>query len=167
MADGDVRKAIRNFFQTPPITGIQTVYLDVPWFIDGAQWDVLSQEGWAAVASVHLNMSQESRVTLPWSVGSKQVNHSVGLLLQYQYLIPSNFGPDEAEDAWVEGLDIIIDGVKNRIRSDYTFNSNGVIFQAGQDQNDIRVQRDVPVVDVGRVVAWCVVEFNVTEIIQA
>jgi len=167
MADGAVRIAIRNFFQAPLIPGIQQVYLDIPWFIDGAQWDVLDGSGYAAVASVHLNTSQESRITLPWKSGQKQVNHAVGLVLQYQYLIPSSFAPDEAEDAWVTGLDAIIDAVKDRIRSDYTFNNTNVIFQAGQDAGDIRVTRDVPVIDVGRVIAWTVVEFNVTEIIQA
>lgn len=167
MADGAVRIAIRDFFQSPPIDGIQRVYLDVPWFMDGAQWDVQSQDGYAAVASVHLTTSNETRLTLPWKTGSKHVDHTVGLLLQYQYLIPPTFGPDEAEDAWVHGLDSIIDGVKDRIRSDYTFNNPAVIFQGGQDAQDIRVTRDVPVIDIGKVVAWVVVEFNVTEIIQA
>lgn len=167
MADGDVRLAIRDFFQKPEITGIQKVFLDVPWFMDGAQWDIQSNEGWAAVASVHLTTSTETRLTMPWRTGSKHVDHTVGLILQYQYLIPSNFGPDESEDEWVIGLDKIIDAVKNRIRSDYTFNNPAVIFQGGQDAQDIRVTRDVPVVDIGKVVAWVVVEFNVTEIIQA
>ena len=167
MADGAVRVAIRNFFQSANIPGIQQVYLDVPWFIDGAQWDVLDGSGFAAVASVHLDTSSETRITLPWKTGSKQVNHTVGLILQYQYLIPSTFAPGEYEDAWVTGLDAIVDGVKNRIRSDYTFASTNIIFQAGQNGNDVRVTRDVPVVDIGKVVAWVVVEFNVTEIIQA
>jgi hypothetical protein len=167
MADGAVRLAVQEFFQSPPVVGIQKVYKDIPWFMDGAQWDVASNDGWAAVASVHLNTSQESRITLPWKVGQKQVEHTVALVIQYQYLIPVSFAPEEAEDQWVIGLDTVIDGVKDRIRSDYTFNNPNVIFQGGQDRNDIRVTRDVPVMDVGRVIAWNVVEFNVTEIIQA
>lgn len=167
MADSAVRVAIRDFFTAPEIDGIQKVYLDVPWFVDGAAWEVYDSRGWAAIASVHLDTSRESRITVPWKFGSKQVQHTVGLLIQYQYLVPVSFAPNEAEDAWVEGFDQIIDAIKDRIRSDYTMASSGIIFQAGQDNDDIRVSRDVPTVDVGRVVVWCVVEFNVTEIIQA
>ena len=166
MADGAVRQAIQNFFLNPSIDGVQHVYLDVPWFLDGAQWDVFDNRGWAAVASIHLDRSQESRITLPFGTGSKNVEHNVGLILQYQYLIPAKFQQGEFEDAWVTGLDQIVDAVKDRIRSDYTFNSNGVIWQSGQQANDIRITRDVPTVDLGRVVSWNVVEFSVTEIIQ-
>lgn len=167
MADAAVRRTIRDFFQFPELPGMQKVYLDVPWFMDGAQWDVLGNAGWAAVGAVHLTSSNETRITLPWQDGSKQVEHTVGLVIQYQYLIPSEFTVDEAEDEWVTGLDTIIDGIKDRIRSDYTFNDPNVIFQGGQSPNDIRIQRDVPIIDKGRIVAWNVLEFNVTEIIQA
>lgn len=167
MADGAVRKAIQQFFSSPEIDGIQRVYKDVPWFLDGARWEVYDQRGWAAVCAVHLTSSRESRVTLPWKDGSKQVNHTVGMIIQYQYLIPTQFTFDEAEDSWIEGLDSIVDGIKNRIRSDYTMGNTDVIFQAGQNPNDIRIQRDVPIIDKGRIVSWNVVEFDVTEIIQA
>lgn len=167
MSDASVRQTIQEFFATPSIDGIQHVFRDVPWFMDGAQWDVFDNRGWAAVASVHLNRSDETRVTLPWQTGSKRVEHAVGLLIQYQFLIPADFSQGEAEDSWVEGLDTIIDGVKDRIRSDYTFNNPSVVFQAGQNPNDIRIQRDVPIIDKGRVVSWNVIEFDVTEIIQA
>lgn len=167
MSDSAVRLAIQDFFANPKIDGIQRVYRDVPWFLDGAQWEVYDQRGWAAVCAVHLRSSNESRVTLPWKDGSKQVQHTVGMIIQYQYLIPTQFNFDEAEDSWVEGLDAIVDGIKDRIRSDYTMGHSDVIFQAGQDRNDIRIQRDVPIIDKGRVVSWNVIEFNVTEIIQA
>jgi hypothetical protein len=167
MSDAQVRLAIQEFFQTPAIDGIQRVFRDVPWFMDGAQWDVFDNRGWAAVASVHLDRSEETRITLPWKDGSKQVDHNVGLIIQYQYLIPATFGQDEYEDAWVDGLDAIVDAVKERIRSDYTFNNPNVIFQGGQTPNDIRIQRDVPIIDKGRVVSWNVIQFSVTEILQA
>jgi hypothetical protein len=167
MSDQAVRAAIQAFLASPELPGVQKVYKDVPWFIDGAQWNVAGNDGWAGIISVHLNTSQESRVTLPALTGSKQVNHTIGLVIQYQYLIPTYFAPGEAEDSWVDGLDIIVDGIKDRIRSNPTFNSNGIIFQAGQDDSDIRITRDVPTIDVGRVVAWNLIEFNLTEIIQA
>lgn len=167
MSDSAVRQAIQQFFAAPAIDGIQRVYADVPWFMDGANWDIFGGQGWAAVAAVHLDRSSESRLTLPFGTGSKHVEHNVGLMIQYQYLIPNTLELDEAEDSWVTGLDSIIDAVKDRIRSDYTFNSNGVIWQAGEQRDDLRITRDVPSVDVGRVVCWAVLEFSVTEIIES
>lgn len=167
MADGAVREAIQAFLLNPSIDGVQYVYKDVPWFLDGAQWDVFDNRGWAAVCSVHLDSSRESRLTLPFAVGSKHVEHNVGIIIQYQYLIPDQFAQGEFEDAWVTGLDAIVDGIKDRIRSDYTFGAVNIIWQAGQSTDDIRITRDVPVRDAGRVISWNVIEFTVTEIIQA
>jgi hypothetical protein len=167
MSDKAVRLAIQEFFAYPELPGIQRVYKDIPWFIDGAQWDVASNNGWAAVAAVHLSTSNESRATLPWKTGQKEVDHTVGLVVQYQYLIPPQFTHDEAEDVWVDGFDTVIDGIKDRIRSDYTFNNPAVIFQAGENKNDIRITRDAPYIDKGRVLVWAVLEFDVTEIITA
>jgi hypothetical protein len=168
VSDGTVRVALRNFFQTPAIPGMPKVYLDQPTIIQGANWDVQTNLGWGAVGFVHLDASHESRVTLGAAIGgSKQVNHTVGLVVQYQYIIPPTYPAGVDEDAWVTPFDSIIDGIKARIHSDPTMGNSAVIFQGGQDQNDIRVTRDLPQDDVGRVVVFAVVEFNVTEIIQA
>jgi hypothetical protein len=72
------------------------------------------------------------------------------------------------EDAWVTPFDSIIDAVKTRIRSDPTLGNSSVIFQGGQDQNDIRITRDLPQSDNSETtIVFAVVEFNVTEILQA
>ncbi|MEC5149148.1 hypothetical protein [Cryobacterium sp. GrIS_2_6] len=168
MSDGAVRVALRNFFQTPAIVGMPKVYLDQPTIIQGANWNVQVNLGWGAVGFVHLDTSHESRVTLGAAIGgSKQVNHTVGLVVQYQFLVPAAYPDGTDEDAWVTPFDSIIDAIKTRIRSDPTMGNSAVIFQGGQDQNDIRVTRDLPQDDVGRVVVFAVVEFDVTEILQA
>lgn len=166
MSDGAVRVALRDFFQTPVITGLQKVYLDEPWIIQGANWNV--DAGWGAVGFIHLDTSKESRLTLGAAIGgSKRVEHTVGLVIQYQYLIPDTLPDGVDEDAWVGPFDQIIDAVKARIHSDPTLGSPSIIFQGGQDNDDIRVSRDLPQKDIGKVIVFAVVEFNVTEIIQA
>lgn len=169
MSDSAVRKAIQAWFATPPIPGVQNVFLDEPWIIQGADWDVQSDSGWGAILAIHLDSSDESRVTLPALTGNKRVDHKVGVLIQYQYLIPSTLPVGVNEDDWVNGLDQIIDAVKNRIRQDPNLGTapGGVVWQAGQDLNDIRISRDLPKYDRGRVISWNLVEFNVTEILVA
>jgi hypothetical protein len=169
MADGAVRAALRNFFQTPPIPGMPKIYLDEPTIVQGANWDVSASTGWGAVGYIHLDTSHESRVTLGAAIGgSKQVNHTVGLVVQYKYLWPAYLTPGLEEDAWVTPFDSIIDAVKTRIRSDPTLGNSSVIFQGGQDQNDIRITRDLPQSDNSETtIVFAVVEFNVTEILQA
>jgi hypothetical protein len=167
MSSAKVRDAIVQFLKEPAIPGIQNVYRDVPWFVDGAAWEIYSYDGWAAIACVHINSTNETRVTLPFATGSKRVDHQVAVLIQYQYLIPNDLAPQEYEDSWVDGLDSVIDAVKERIRSNFTFNSNGVVWQAGEGQNDLSINRDVPRTDNGRVHSWNVIEFSLTEIIQA
>lgn len=168
MTDANVRAALRDFFQTPPLLGLQKVFLDEPWIIQGANWDVQSQSGWGAVAFIHLDTSHESRITLGAAIGgSKQVDHTVGLVIQYQYLIPAALPDGTDEDAWVGPLDQIIDGVRTRIHSNPNAGNPAVVFQFGQDNNDIRVTRDLPKIDNGKIVVFTLVEFDVTEIIQA
>ncbi len=168
MTDNAVRAALRAFFQTPVIPGLTKIYLDQPTIIQGANWNVQTELGWGAVGFIHLDTSRESRVTLGAAIGgSKQVNHTVGLVIQFQHLIPSAFATGQEEDFWVGPFDSIIDGIKARIRSDPTAGNPSAIFQFGQDNGDIRVTRDLPQDDEGRVIVFAVVEFDVTEIVQA
>lgn len=169
MSDSAVRLAIRAWFATPPIPGVQNVYRDEPWIVQGADWDVSTELGWGAILSIHLDSSEESRITLPALTGNKRVDHKVGVLIQYQYLIPDVFPDGVMEDDWVNGLDQIIDAVKTRIRSDPNMGTapGGVIWEAGQSPADIRISRDLPKLDRGRVISWNLVEFDVTEIITA
>ncbi|TIH34972.1 hypothetical protein [Subtercola vilae] len=182
MADGAVRQAIYSWFNTASIPGLQKVYQELPWWIDGNDWVLTSDAWWGAIGIVHLEDSKESRLTLGAAAGgSKMVEHTVALIVRYQYEIPANLPAGQEEDAWVTPLDVIIDGIKDRIRSSPTLGTtvgneffpgpgqyaNGVVWQAGQDNDDIRVTRDMPLFDDGRVWTWTRVDFNVREIIQA
>lgn len=169
MSDSAVRQAIQAWFASAAIPGVQTVYLDEPWIVQGADWNVTSESGWGAILAIHLDSSDETRITMPALTGNKRVDHKVGVLIQYQYLIPSQLPSGVMEDDWVNGLDQIIDAVKARIRSDPNMGTapGGVIWEAGQSPADIRITRDLPKLDPGRIVSWNLVEFDVTEIIVA
>lgn len=177
MSYAAVRAATVAWFNTAGIEGLQKVYQDMPWFLDAAEWNVTPGRPWGAVGFIHLDSSNESRITvgaenptLPAdAVGYKQVEYVLSLGLQYQYLIPATLPADVAADVWVEGLDSLIDAVKARIRQDPLLGATSdVIFQAGQDDNDIRVESDLPIYDAGvRVYSFHRVQFNLTEIINA
>lgn len=190
MSYAAVREAIVDYFSAATITGIQKVYRDMPWFIEAAQWQIevpVTEPApgdvprtWAAVAFVHIDQSAESRITVGApgpsttpadAIGYKEVRYVVSLGMQYQYLVPVVLPDGYEADAWVDGLDTIIDTVKSLIRADPLLGTNGsgVIFQAGQDDLDIRVESDFPISDpVGnRVYSFHRVAFNVTEIINA
>lgn len=172
-----VRAALQDWFEGAAITGMQKIYLDMPWFMDAAQWNITPGRTWAAVGFVHIDSSNESRITvgaknptLPANaVGYKQVQYVVSLGIQYQYLIPATLSGTDEEDAWVVGLDAITDAIKTRIREDpLQGTTSNVIFQAGQDDNDIRVDSDLPIHEPGvRVYQFARVQFSVTEIINA
>jgi hypothetical protein len=170
MGDATVRAAVRDWFQTAQIDGLQKVYLDLPWFLDGSIWPFEDGREWAAVAFVHIDTSNESRITVPALTGQKQINYTISLGLHYQYLIPAELGIGADVDDWVVGLDSILDGVKARLREDPNMGAapnTGPVWQQGQSNADIRLDRDLPILDNGIVRSWNRVEFQLTEIITA
>ncbi len=168
MPDAALRSALVEFFAAPPITGIQHWYRDEPWFIQGGTWNLADNGGWGALAYVHIDRAQESRITIPVETGQKRIDYTVSLLIAYQYLIPSQV-PENGEDSWVGPLDQIVDAVKDRIRSDPTAGTGqaGAVFQFGQGDNDIRHERDLPRRTNGVIHNWTRLEVDVVEIITA
>jgi hypothetical protein len=161
------RAALVAFFTG--IDGIQRMYADAPWIIEGANWQLNAGTTYGAVAFIHIDQSSEARITLPAQTGQKQISYTVSLLIQYQYMIPPYLALGTSEDAWVVGLDLIVDAVKAQIRSDQKAGTGpaGVIFQQGEGTSDLRVAQDLPIADEDRVYSYTRVEFDVTEIITA
>lgn len=175
-----VRAALKEWFVDAQIDGVSAVFKTGPWYLDGSTWSIPGGTNYSAVLFVHIDSSAESRITLPapnafipgQPIGQKQVMYVVSVVIQYKYLIPSDLPPGEAEDAWVDGLDLIIDQVKARIRLDPTqggTDSYSAIFQAGQSEADIRLEQDLPIIDEdgGIVYSLSRVEFDLTSIIIA
>lgn len=169
MSAATVRSQLQAFLSSPPITGLEKVYRDQPWIALGGDWQLSSNAGWGAIGWLHLDEESETRATLPAVAGQKRVDYRVGLVVLYQYLIPAQLPDGQAEDAWVGPLDALLDAVKARLRSDPKAGTgpglDGVIFQQSQDPQDLKISRDLPRRDHGKVWSWQVVEFTVTEIV--
>jgi hypothetical protein len=181
MGDTEVRAAVVDFFKAPAIPGIQGIYKDEPWFLDGGKWSLKDNGGWGAVGFVHLDTSNSHRIAVGGAdangtpTGQVMEMYTVSLVLQYKYLIPKQLADGMQEDAWVGPLDQIIDDVKTRIRSDPTFGTGpgGVIYQAGQGDGSggplIRQSRDLPVTNQQRtqILSWNRIEFDARSILTA
>jgi hypothetical protein len=166
VSSAEVRSAIAAFFQTAEIPGLNKVHPAPPYWADGSEWDLKQQLGSGAIAGVHLVEDSESRITVPALTGQKQVEYLVGLMIFYQWLMPKSLAPID-ESAWSGPLDVIIDGVKARLRSDPNCGVADTVWQSAQEASDVHIIRDIPRSLPGKVLSWNVVEFHVTEIITA
>lgn len=177
MTYATVRQALVTYFAAQSITGLQHIYRDMPWYTEAAQWNITPGRTWAAIAFIHLDDSDESRITTTArtptqpsnAVGFKQVHYRISVGLQFQYMIPTELQGTDDADAWTDALDSLIDGIKTAIHADPNLGTPGVIFQAGQSNNDMRVQSDLPVYDApnSRIYSFHRVSFDLSEIINA
>ena len=172
MSHATVRAAVTAFFQPPAVPGLNAMFRAQP-IIAGPDRLGLSTgggtgtPGFGAYGFVHLNESDESRVTVPYATGSKAVRYVVGLIVIYQWLTVQNTSGVQEVDAWVGPLDDLIGGIKDRLRSDPTLGNSDVVFEAGQADNDIRISQDLPRIDGGVLHSWNLLEFDLTEIVEA
>lgn len=164
MTAANVRAQIITYLGA--INGITTLYRDAPYELTGDNWQSNNLPG--TPAFIHMNTSDESRITVPAGTGWKHVEYEVSLVALYQYWIPDGA---TAKDSWVAGQDSLVDAIVAQIRKDPAFGSvNGSpIFEAGNQDSGIRVTRDMPHWDQGggKVMAWFRVDFRVTELVQA
>jgi hypothetical protein len=175
VSQSTVRNQIATFIKAGAIPGVQTVYRGGPYRIDGSAFGLGVNAGHGAVMFVHLDTSNESRVTTPASaptntsgvVGQKQVDYVVSIVILYKFKVQS-LGNGQVVDVWVDPLDAILDGLKARIRSDPNQGNAAIIFEAGQNSNDIRVVQDLPVeIPGGILFSLARLQYDVTEIISA
>ena len=167
MSATQIRAQVATFFQSANIPGLNKVYAAPPWWADGASWQLNAQDGAGAIGALHIVDQSESRLTVPYQTGSKRVDYLLGLMVFYQYLQPQTLIP-QTEDAWNAALDVILDGVAALLRSDPQCGiPGGEVWQSAEDPHDVNTRRDIPRNLPGKVLSWNVVEFHVTEIIQA
>lgn len=166
-----MRAAVADFVTNAAVPGVGKVYKAIPYWADGADWNLSANLGSGAVVAVHLVEDSERRNTLPAITGQKRVDYTCGLMIFYQYLIPSGDLTARNADEWADGLDAIIDQYKAAFRAAPTLNDAAVIFQAGQgrihdNQPDLAVKHGTPRRGEGKVLCWSVIEFGVTEIVE-
>lgn len=173
MSRATLRAAAATWFATDSIPGLVRVYKAQPWFVDGANWNLGTSVngepiGSGAIAFVHIIDEYESRLTVPAVTGSKMMTYKCGLVVLYQYVIPSATFTSAGEDDWVTGLDDILDGTIARIRTDPTIGTGGnPVFQLGQDPEDDKITSDLPRRYEGVIASWNVIEFTAEEIVTA
>lgn len=178
MSAATVRAAFQTFLTTPAIPYFERCYLSEPWFAAGEQWNLKDNGGCGAIGWPHIVDESETRSTLgapspslglPAS-GQKEITYQVGIILLFQWLIPST---PMVEDAYIGPLDALIEGVKTRLRSDPKAGTgpglDGVIFQQSQAAGDLHVVRDLPKLAKGggKVIAWQRIDTTATEIVTA
>lgn len=167
-----IRAALVSYFSTIP--QMQTIYKEAPWIVNGGDFVLNTGTTAAAVGFVHIDNSVEERITLPAYTGTKGVDYTVGLVFLYKYFRPFNSTRGTSPDAYVDGLDQLIDAIKSKIRADQNGAAPTNIFQMGTgagggyagDGPDISITQDLPEdIDEG-IFTLCRVEFHVYEIIQ-
>ncbi len=163
MPSAQIRAAVVKFFTGT--TGLSTVAKDEPWFTPGTAWDNNGIPGTAAF--VHIDHQTESWVTIGNTVGQKAVTYNIALVVAYQYAIPLDATADM--DGWVDGLDAVLDAVVLKLRSDPALGcgSNGPVWQAGIEDLDIEIQRELPVRDGGKIWSINYVMFKTVEIVTS
>lgn len=167
-----IRTALVNYFA--PVPQMQTMYKEAPWIINGADFQLNPGTTAAAVGFIHIDHSMEERITIPAYTGTKGVDYTVALVFLYKYFRPFNAPSNTAPDAYVDGLDALIDTIKAKIRADQNGGAPANIFQMGTGSGgsyagegpDIEVTQDLPEDNEEGIFTLCRVQFHVYEIIQ-
>lgn len=158
-----IRQAVRDYIA--PTAGLTNTYKDEPHYVSNDAW-YTADGTHGTVAYVHIDNETESRLVINgFPESGQQVTYDVGVVVLYEYLIP----PGEASpDAWVDGLDDLIDALKTRLRADPHLGTGptGVVQSAAQENGALSIARDLPKQDNGVVRSWNVLTFKVTEIIR-
>lgn len=159
MSRATVRKAVRDWFDTPDIPLLGTVRASKP----SPTWpatDFSYTDGQSiGAAYVYIERVQESRVTMPAVTGWKRLDYDVALVILFRSTLKDT-------DAATDDLDLLIEQVKSRLRKDLRLGqAPNVIWQAGvtlvEDISDeTKYSNQVNE-------TWCAVRFDVTEMIPA
>ncbi|MGN6607967.1 MAG: hypothetical protein ACTHMS_13270 [Jatrophihabitans sp.] len=182
MSSATVRAALAAYLEAAQIPGLNKVHPGPPYWADGSEWNLAATPGGGAgaIAALHIIEESERRLTVPAvSInapsfgGAKMVTYKVGLMVFYQWLLPSNQLEPVEESAWTDPLDAIIDGIKARLRADPNCGTGSptgtpppTIWESAQEPGDLKVQRDLPRRLNGKVLSWNVIEWTVIEMIQ-
>jgi hypothetical protein len=164
-----VNTAVWNWLK--PTAGITKLYEAAPVRMLGDAWQTAGLPG--TPAYLHIQDVTESRITVPAvNGGQKARTYTFLIVCLYQWVIPTDptTGATGDTDGWVTGQLQLLDNIVSRIEQDPAFGTNGnPIFEAGNQDDGVKVGRGEPMLDPsgGKVMAWCHVEFQVTEIVQA
>lgn len=167
MSRASVRSAVTAFFAPPAVAGLNNVFRSEPRLVQGQQFFAGQPAGVGsgAIGIVFIEAEREQRRAIGGATsGKKRVDYEVGLIVKFR----SNKTSGQTA---MDDYDIIIDGIKTKLRSDRTLGS-ALIFSAGeggeQGVPDIEVISDLPKKDEGNLITvWGVVKFKCCEWLTA
>jgi len=161
MSRAEVRAQLNTFLTTPPVANVNQVLTSFPKQINFQVGSTSGQQTRAA-AVIFIANEIESRIALGGaSSGKKRIDYTV--ILQ----VFTHSMHRKSEDA-MDDFDVIIDDIKNRLRSDHRFgDDNGQLVWQGAEP-EISVDYGEPSTsDRGATETWASIQFQVTQIITA
>jgi hypothetical protein len=128
-----VRDTLQTFLSGATIAGLHDVFRAPPRWVDGSAWQLNDKLGSGAIAAIHIQETQDNRISVPaptvlmpgGPVGQNMRSYRVGVMVFYQYLVPSGGLTAVDEDAWAAPLDVILDGIIARLKSDPLLGGSG------------------------------------------
>lgn len=161
MSRTTVRKAVTEFFSPPAVPMLSAVYSSIPKRVPGPEFRKTLSAGTksGAIAIVAIAGENERRIAIGGEHnGRKRVFYDVILEVKMHSV------HTHSEDAMAD-FDILIDNIKEKLRSDRRLANDGVIFEAGEgyltgEYADPEVMND------GSTIIWGVVRFEVSEVLN-
>jgi hypothetical protein len=156
-----VRETLSKFISNPPIQNLNQVFTAFPKRIN-FQLNALPGQMTRSACVVHIAQERENRLAIGGAhSGWKRVDYTVILQLYVHSLHP------ESQDAMAD-FDILIDNIKERLRSDHNFgDSTGVLVWQGAEPVIIGRYGEPATAKEGATDIFAELEFEVTEMIQA
>jgi hypothetical protein len=156
-----VRDTLAQFISNPPIQNLNQVFVSFPKRIN---FQINAQPGQMTRSAcvVFIAQERENRLAIGGATnGWKRVDYTVILQLYVHSLHA------ESEDAMAD-FDILIDNIKERLRSDHNFgDSTGVLVWQGAEPVIIGRYGEPATAKEGATDIFAELEFEVTEMIQA
>lgn len=161
MSRQTVRESVAAFFAPPAVQGLNKVFTARPKRGEGTWYRYGQPAGTpsGAFAVVFIESEYEQRIAIGGEhSGKKRVFYTVRLDV-YCHSVERH-----SEDA-MAFFDTVIDGIKDRLRSDRRLNNYPIIFEAGE--NELSGEYGDPVVSGtdGSTMMWGRVRFNVNEVL--
>lgn len=157
----ELRSTLATFIEPPAVNGINQVFTSFPKRINFNEM-ALAGEANRCAAVIFIEAETESRVAVGGAFnGWKRVDYTVAIQL-FHHSLERN-----AEDA-MANFDIVVDNLKEKLRSDHNFGNPSGYFVWQGAEPDIDCIYGEPLSQKGTSTeTWGTIRFTVTQMIQA
>lgn len=157
----EVRSTLASFIAPPAVDGINQVFTSFPKRIN-FQVNALPSDLSRCAAVIFIESERETRLAIGGATsGIKQVDYTVVIQLFHHSM------QRDSEDAMAD-FDIVIDNLKNLLRSNHTFGdpSGTLVWQAAEPAIDTSYGEPLSS-DGTATETWAQLRFTITQMIQA